>query len=234
MTLFLKQSTSIKIRIGPFMDATDAVTPETGITLGGADQAEVLKANGAATAAMAGTFAAVSGAEGWYDYTVATGDVDTVGEVVFVVQDESVSLPVFVRGYVVEEAVFDGIYAASAAGPLLKATDSIAAANIATDAINKIARAIGIQKNTAKNNIPFLMIDSTSDIDGKTGLSPVMTVRIDNAAFTAKNAGTTITEIANGLYEVDANAADLNGDIITWRFTGTGANDTFITFVTVA
>ena len=117
MTLFLKQSTSIDIRVGPFVDATDAVTPETGVTLGGADQAEVLKANGAATAAMAGTFAAVTGSDGWYDYTVATGDVDTVGEVVFVVQDSSVCLPVLVRGYVVEEAVYDSMYAASATGP---------------------------------------------------------------------------------------------------------------------
>ncbi len=234
MTLFLKQSTSIKIRVGPFMDATDAVTPETGITLAGADQAEVLKADGAATAAMAGAFVAVTDADGWYDYTVATGDVDTVGEVVFVVQDTSVSLPVFVRGYVVEEAVFDGMYAAAAKGPLLKGTDSIEAADLATTAINKIARAIGIQKNTAKNNIEILMIDSTSDIDGQTGLTPTMTVSIDGGAFVAKNAGTTITEVAFGIYQIDANAADLNGDIITWRFTGTGANDTFLTFSTVA
>ena len=117
MTLILKQSTSIDIRVGPFVDATDAVTPETGITLAGADQAEVLKANGAATAAMAGAFVAVTGADGWYDYTVATGDVDTVGEAVFVVQDLSVALPVFVRAYVVEEAVYDAMYGASAAGP---------------------------------------------------------------------------------------------------------------------
>ena len=126
MTLILKQSTSVDIRIGPFVDATDAVTPETGITLAAADQAEVLKANGVATVAM-GTgspepFVAVTGADGWYDYTVQTGDVDTVGEVVFVVQDASVCLPVFVRGYVVEEAVFDAMYGAAAAGPLQATT----------------------------------------------------------------------------------------------------------------
>ena len=122
MTLILKQSTSIDIRMGPFVDSADGVTPETGITLGAADQAEVLKYNGAATAAMAGTFAAVTGSDGWYDYTVATGDVDTVGEVVFVVQDSSVCLPVFTRGYVVEEAVYDALYASSAAGPLQSTT----------------------------------------------------------------------------------------------------------------
>ncbi len=272
MTLFLKQSTSIDIRVGPFVDATDAVTPETGITLGAADQAEVLKANGAATA-MAGTFAAVTGSDGWYDYTVATGDVDTVGEVVFVVQDSSVCLPVFTRGYVVEEAVYDAMYAAAAIGPLQGTTagntldvnatgeagldldntsgtlaaaqiatgaitaakfaaDAIDAAALATDAVNEIARAIGIQKNTAKNDIEFLMIDSTDDISGKTGLTLTATRSIDAAAFGAITGST--AEVANGIYQLDASAADLNGDIITFRFTGTGANDTFLTLATVA
>lgn len=120
--LILRQSTAIDIRMGPFVDATDGVTPETGITLGAADQAEVLKADGAATVAMGGAFAAVTGADGWYDYTVATGDVDTVGEVVFVVQDSSVALPVFVRGYVVEEAVYDSMYDSASAGPLQSTT----------------------------------------------------------------------------------------------------------------
>jgi len=116
--LILRQSTAIDIRMGPFVDATDAVTPETGITLGAADQAEVLKANGAATAAMAGAFAAVTGSDGWYDYTASTTDTNTVGEIVFVVQDASVCLPVHVRAQVIEEAAYDAMYAAAAAGPL--------------------------------------------------------------------------------------------------------------------
>lgn len=111
MTLYLRQSTSIDIRMGPFVDATTAVDPETGITLGAADQAEVLKANGAATVTMAGTFAAVTGADGWYDYTAATGDVDTTGEVVFVVQDASVCLPVYVRATVIDALTYDALYA---------------------------------------------------------------------------------------------------------------------------
>ena len=116
--LILRQSTSIDIRIGPFVDVTDGATPETGITLGAADQAEVLKENGAATVAMAGAFVAITDADGWYDYTVASGDVDTVGEIVFVVQDVSVCLPVYVRAFVVEEAVYDALYDATSAGPL--------------------------------------------------------------------------------------------------------------------
>ncbi len=109
--LILKQSTSVDIRMGPFVDATTGVDPEVGVVLASADQAEVLKANGAATVAMAGTFAAVTGADGWYDYTCAAGDVDTIGEVVFVVQDSSVCLPVFTRAQVVEESVYDSLFA---------------------------------------------------------------------------------------------------------------------------
>ena len=120
--LILRQSTAVDIRMGPFVDPTDGVTPVTGITLAAADQAEVLKVDGAATAAMAGTFAAVTGADGWYDYTVATGDVNLVGEVVFVVQDASACLPVFVRAMVVEEEVFDDLFTASAVGFLKPVT----------------------------------------------------------------------------------------------------------------
>jgi hypothetical protein len=114
--LVLRQSTAIDIRIGPFVDAGDGVTPETGVTLAAADQAEVLKENGAATATMAGTFAAVTGADGWYDYTASTTDTNTVGEVVFVVQDSTLCLPSFTRAMVVEETIYDAIFASGAAG----------------------------------------------------------------------------------------------------------------------
>lgn len=115
----LQQSTAIKVRVGPFMDATDAVTPETGITLGAADQAEALKADGAATVDISGaTWAAVTGADGWYDLSLTASLTDTVGELVIVVQDASVALPVLVRFQVVEENVFASLYASGAAGPL--------------------------------------------------------------------------------------------------------------------
>jgi hypothetical protein len=116
MTVVLKQSTQIKVRIGPFVDVTDGATPETGVTLGAADQAEALKANGAATVDIsAATWAAVTGADGWYDLTLTTSHTDTVGELIIVVQDSSVCLPVFQRFQVIEEALYDGLYAASAA-----------------------------------------------------------------------------------------------------------------------
>jgi hypothetical protein len=117
MTQILRQSTQIKVRIGPFVDVTDAVTPETGILLSTADEAELLKANGAATTSLAAaTWAAVTGADGWYDLTLTTSHTDTVGTLDVVVHDDSVCLPVFARFQVIEESAYDDIYAAAASG----------------------------------------------------------------------------------------------------------------------
>ena len=107
----LRQSTEIKVRIGPFLDATDGKTPETGITLGAADQAEILKANGVATVDISGaTWAAVTGCDGWYDLTITTSYSDTLGHLTVVVQDDSVCLPVFGEFKVVTANYWDSKY----------------------------------------------------------------------------------------------------------------------------
>jgi len=192
--LVLRQSTSIDIRMGPFVDATDGVTPETGVTLAGADQAEVLKANGAATTAMAGTFAAVTGAGGWYDYTVATGDVNTVGEVVFVVQDSSLCLPVLVRAQVVEETVFDALFAASAAG--FASISALAAVDANVDAI---------------------LVDTSTTLDGKINTidTNVDSILVDTAEIGAAGAGLTALATAANLATVDTNVDSILVDTAT-------------------
>jgi len=109
----LKQSTQVVVRIGPFMDAVDAVTPETGITLGAADQAELLKHNGAATVDIsAATWAGITGAGGWYDLTLSASHTDTLGLLEVVIQDASVCLPVFARFMVVPVNVWDSLFGA--------------------------------------------------------------------------------------------------------------------------
>lgn len=114
MAQIIRADTQAKVRVGPFVDATDAVTPETGITLGAADQAEILKADGAATVDISGaTWAAVTGADGWYDLTLTTSHTDTEGDLTVVVQDASVCLPVFARFQVVASSVYDSIWSST-------------------------------------------------------------------------------------------------------------------------
>ena len=111
----LRQSTQRVVRIGPFVDVGDGFTPETGVAVSTADEAEALKAAGAATADISGaTWAAISSCDGWYDLTLTTSHTDTVGDLTIVVQDDSVCLPVHVNFTVLEEAVYDFLYVAGA------------------------------------------------------------------------------------------------------------------------
>lgn len=85
-------------------------------------------------------------------------------------------------------------------------------------------------KNVALNDIEFLMVDATDFATPETGLTVSGTRSIDGAAFGAVTG--TIAEVANGIYQLDASQADMNGTIITFRFTATGAADRFLTIRT--
>ena len=109
---FLRQSTQVVKKIGPYLDKTDGVTEETG--LGGA-ATEISKEPGAAfgTGPTLGTH----DAEGWYPVTLTTTHTDTVGLLKLKGHDAATHLPVWEEWTVVEEAVYDAMYAASASGP---------------------------------------------------------------------------------------------------------------------
>ncbi len=206
MTTILRQSTQIVVRVGPFMDATDGVTPETGITLGAADQAEVLKAAGAATVDIsAATWAAVTGASGWYDLTLTTSHTDTIGELVVVVQDASVCLPVFARFQIVEEAAYDAIYAASASpattsgavGSVTGAVGSVTG-NVGGNVTGSVGSVLG-GINTSGGTITTLdALDTAQDSQHATTQSALATVDgivdailVDTAEIGAAGAGLT-------------------------------------------
>ena len=111
MSQDLRQSTQIVVHIGPFVDVGDGFTPEVGITLSGADEAELLKAGATSTTDISGaTWAAITGCDGWYALTLTTSLTDTVGPLDVIVQDDSVCLPVHARFNVMEEAAYDALY----------------------------------------------------------------------------------------------------------------------------
>ena len=111
--LYLKQSTaSQSMVIGPFVDSTDGVTAETGLTISNTDIR--LSKNGgniAAKASGGGTHDEI----GYYTITLDATDTNTVGRLQIMIA-ESGALPVYHEAQVVEEAVYDDLYAASAAG----------------------------------------------------------------------------------------------------------------------
>ena len=88
----------------------------------------------------------------------------------------------------------------------------------------------GIKKNTALNNFMFLMVDSTDHVTGKTGLTVTAERSIDGAAFAA--CANAVTEVSAGIYKINLAATDLNGDVITLKFTGTAADARMVTIKT--
>jgi hypothetical protein len=108
--------------------------------------------------------------------------------------------------------------------------DAVDAAAIATDAVNEIRDSILPKINTPLSNIEFLMVLTSDHTTPATGLTVTGTRSIDGAAFGAVTG--TIAEVANGIYQFDASAADMNGGIITFRFISATADDTFLTIRT--
>lgn len=87
-----------------------------------------------------------------------------------------------------------------------------------------------IAKNYGVNAFEFAMVSSTDHFTPTPGLTVTATRSIDGAAFAA--CANAVTGVANGIYKIDLAASDLNGNVITLRFTATGGDDRLITIVT--
>jgi hypothetical protein len=167
MAQVLRQSTQVIVIIGPFVDVGDGFTPETGVTLSGADEAELLKANTTTTTDISGaTWAAITGADGWYGLTLTTTLTDTVGALSVIVNDDSVCLPVFARFQVIEEAAYDAIYAASASPATAAALTTV---DTVVDAIKvQTDKLVFTVANQVDANIQYVN-DVAVTGDGQTG-----------------------------------------------------------------
>jgi hypothetical protein len=88
----------------------------------------------------------------------------------------------------------------------------------------------GIAKNVALSNFEFLMIDSTDHVSAKTGLTVTAQISKDGGAFASCT--NSVAEIGSGLYKIDLTQAEMNANIITLKFTATGADQRTITIKT--
>ena len=111
--MFLKQSTAVTIKLGPFVDSTDAVTPETALTISQADVR--ISKNGGNYAQKNESSSATHDELGEYDIDLDATDTNTVGIIRVMVQ-ESGALPVWREYQVLEEAVYDALFGSGATG----------------------------------------------------------------------------------------------------------------------
>lgn len=144
---YLRQATgSQAVLIGPFVDSTDGVTAETGLTIANTDIR--LSANGGNMAAK-NSGGGTHDENGWYTITLDATDTATVGrlQVSCVV---SGALPVFSEFQVLEENVYDMLFAASA--DLGTTVDTIASdlVIVASDVVVMDGRQQDIYSDTAQ------------------------------------------------------------------------------------
>jgi hypothetical protein len=103
----LKQSTSADVPIGPFVDATDGITAETGLTL---TQPDIrLKKNAAAWAQKAAAQTLTHEENGFYEVTLDATDTDTLGLLRLAVF-ESGAAPVWEDFVVLPANVYDSMF----------------------------------------------------------------------------------------------------------------------------
>jgi len=92
-----------------------------------------------------------------------------------------------------------------------------------------VVDAIAIKKNTALNAFTFPMRDANGDL--KTGETITATRSIDGAAYAScANAAAEIG--TTGTYKIDLAATDLNGTVIAFKMTSSGAKATTFTICT--
>lgn len=83
-------------------------------------------------------------------------------------------------------------------------------------------------KNTAFSNFAFPMF--ATDGSAATGKTVTATRSIDGGAFAT--CANSVSEISGGWYKISFAAADFNGDVIAFKATASGCNDTDLTILT--
>lgn len=237
--MWLKQSTAVVINFGPFVANTDGVTLVTTLVsaLDHASTGILLSKNGGTLTIRHATVTATTyDAHGIYKVTLDTTDTATLGHLLVMWTAPATNMAVWRLFVVVPANVYDSLIA----GSDLQQVDVTQLLNTAwltpgvagTPDVNVVSNTnpAGVKKNTALTAFTFFMADAADHVSGKTGLTVTAQRSIDGAAFGA--CANAVSEISAGLYKITLAAADLNGDVIALKFTGTGADQTTVIIVT--
>ena len=189
----IRQSTSKVVRVCGVVAVGDGFTPVTTLALSTADEAEALRDNTATLDISGATWAAITGADGCYSLPLDTTATNTVGELVVAIQDDSLTLPVWEMFQVVEEAVYDRDYAASATGLIgtSQTGDSFARIGATGSGLTTLATAAAL--TTVDNEIA--VIDGIVDnilVDTGTTLDAALAVVDANVDAILVDTGTTL------------------------------------------
>ena len=228
--MFIKQSTAYTFRFGPFLDDTDGKTAETGLTIEDS-HIRVSKA-GANFIDKNETTNAAHDEAGFYVVILDATDTNAVGELQIAVH-VSGALPVFKTFQVVEEAIYDALFGASATLAASVASVLADTAELQTDWVNGgrldllldavLADTAELQGDWANGGRLDLIVDAILEDTGTTIPGTITT--IDNfldteIALILADTGELQTDWANGgrldllLDAVLADTAELQTDLV--------------------
>jgi hypothetical protein len=216
---YLRQSTAAQVRtIGPFVDDTDFKTLENALTIANTDI--LIKKNGAASAAKNSGGATADGAGGLYAVTWDATDTATVGQLSYSVKVAG-ALVAFGTYTVLEEEVYDDLFAASAVGYLKPTTagrdlDVSAGGEAGLDWAN-IGSPTTAQNLSATNIDVDQIVASVSgavgSVTGAVGSVTGAVGSVTGAVGSVAAGGITAASIATGAIDADALAADAVDEI---------------------
>lgn len=124
--MFIRQNDTGKIGIGPAVSISDGFTAVTTLDISTADSARARLGDDTTVDISGYVWAATSLMNGCYDLSLQSGITDTVGPLDIMIEDVSLCLPIYMRFYVLEETVYDAMFATSSLG--FSATASITGA----------------------------------------------------------------------------------------------------------
>ncbi len=112
--LFVKQSTVVTVQFGPFLDAGDGVTPETGLAsaLDNATTGIRVSKNGLAMVDRSSTTAPAHDVAGFYRVELNATDTDTLGTLLIQFEELATTLPVWATFMVMPANVWDAMFGA--------------------------------------------------------------------------------------------------------------------------
>ena len=215
--MYLRHATATTIKLGPYVDPTDAVTEMTLIT----PAVEVSKSGGAFAAASDGTM--THDADGWFDCDLDATDTGTLGTLAIKSHDAANHLPVWRYFTVLPAQVYDSLVA----GSEYLETDAVLIEGVdATDAIGDAAWDEALADHAA--------VGSTGEALSAAGGAADPLLNPVPGAYGAGTAGYALGQVGSAGIQVYAKGsippggedfAILRGDTVTIQVTTTIAPD---------
>jgi len=216
MSRWLRVSTAREVAVGPFLDSTDGITPETALTVTSAEV--LLKKNEADWAAKTEATSLVHESGGWYRCLLDTTDTNALGVLMLYV-NEGGAVPVWHQFMVVPANVWDSLFGAdlldvsvtqwlgtAAATPTVAGVPEVDITNIAGAAVSTTTAQLGV-------NVVQISTDATAADNAEAFFDGTGYAGTNNVIPTVTNVTNQVTAAAtaDAVWDEDATAHQTAG-----------------------